>query len=65
MLQKIVERGTARDSTVDLKSPQTRTVSDTPFAPVHGAVRQQDPNLLKAKLPASTSKDEGEPVRQP
>jgi hypothetical protein len=49
------------------RNVQTRTVSADQYPAAHGQVAQQDPAKVfnKATLPASTSKDETEPVRKP
>jgi len=68
VLAALVAGGSAKNKTGDLQgSPQTRPVDASPFAPTHGAVRQQNPDAVfgKASLPASLSDDESEPVRQP
>jgi hypothetical protein len=40
LLQTIIEKGTARDSMVDLASPQTRDVSKEQYPSAHGQVRR-------------------------
>ena len=39
-LQDVIEHGTSRNLSVDLQSPQTRTVSSKMLAPGHGMKRQ-------------------------
>lgn len=67
-LSALVSKGSAKSKAGDLQgSPQTRPINTSPFAPVHGAVRQQaDLNSIgRPTLPASLSDGEPEPERQP
>ena len=68
VLAALVAGGSAKNKTGDLQgSPQTRPVDASPFAPTHGAVRQQADysSIGRPTLPASLSDDESEPDRQP
>ena len=51
LLQDIVTRGTARDTSVELQSPQTRTVDNTPLPTTFGMRSRNGEN---ATVPAKT-----------
>ena len=64
-LEDIIREGTARNSSVDLISKQTRDVSDESLAPAHG---MKSPNLPAGQygtLPAKLGASAEPPVRKP
>ncbi len=71
VLSQIIEKGVAGrgDDIPADGNDQLRPVSNKMYPAAHGHVRQQNPDLVfgnaKPSLPASTTDDESEPVRQP
>lgn len=58
LLQTIIEKGTARDSTVDLQSPQTRDVSKEPYPTTFGHHKPASDGVVPATTGHSPMADE-------
>jgi hypothetical protein len=64
-LQDVIEHGTARDSTVDLMSGQTRPYDDAQDVPTVPGMRSRTANKEGGTVPAKCGTSEAPPVRKP